>query len=320
MRKLLCPFCNEPFDVDPNDQLTECPHCNKVVDTKNAINHTQIYLNEVNKAANQYFESAYSYTEAYKYFTEFLKYEPNHLDAILSRLLSLFRTSTLKRNTFKQIIEDFNNADIILESSTYIRIGHFFEELMASTFLYQRRLIEFIDMANNQEVEIALNNMVDLLGFYDFFFENINLFTETEYNDSIFIKKDEISLNKEKLLAYMRNSNHFSFDVNNLGSAEIFVNNKKMIHSEFDVESYTEVNDFAFFDVMKNGLKANYRTFALLILFTIGVVAGVILGFTLPKDIQWIGWVVLAVCAAADVITYVVFTKKREKKLAQLNK
>ena len=66
MRKLLCPFCNEPFDVDPNDQLTECPHCNKVVDTKNAINHTQIYLNEVNKAANQYFESAYSYTELYE--------------------------------------------------------------------------------------------------------------------------------------------------------------------------------------------------------------------------------------------------------------
>jgi tetratricopeptide (TPR) repeat protein len=290
------------------------------VDTAVALNHTQTYLNSVYKAANQYFDGAYSYEEAYRYFKEFLRFEPNHLDSILNGLLALFRTSTLKKNVFKEIVDTFSNSEIILEQQTYIRIGHFFEELMASTFLYQRRLIDFIEGATPSECEIALNNLVDLLSFYNFINENINLFTEEEYKDSIFISKEELSLNKEKLLTYMRGSNRLNFDVNNLGSAEIFVNNRKIIHSEFDVETYTEVNDFAFFDVMKNGLKANYRTFALLILFTIGVVAGLILGFTLSKEIQWIGWVILAVFAAADVITYVVFTKKREKKLAQLNK
>ena len=71
---------------------------------------------------------------------------------------------------------------------------------------------------------------------------------------------------------------------------------------------------------MKDGLKANYSTFVLLIIFTLGVVAGLILALTLPKDIQWIGWTILAVCGAVDVLTYVIFTKKREKKLAKLNK
>ena len=107
MRKLLCPFCQNEVDIDTSNQLNECPHCNKIIDTNSAINYTQTYLNNVYKNATQYFESAYSFSEAYKYYKEFLKFEPKHLDAILSSLLSLLRTSTLKTNVFNQIINDF---------------------------------------------------------------------------------------------------------------------------------------------------------------------------------------------------------------------
>ena len=118
MRKLLCPFCQNEVDIDTSNQLNECPHCNKIIDTNSAINYTQTYLNNVYKNATQYFESAYSFSEAYKYYKEFLKFEPKHLDAILSSLLSLLRTSTLKTNVFNQIINDFNNSEIILEKTT----------------------------------------------------------------------------------------------------------------------------------------------------------------------------------------------------------
>ena len=40
-------------------------------------------------------------------------------------------------------------------------------------------------MASGSELEIAYNNMIDLLGFYDFINENLDLFTEEEYKDSI---------------------------------------------------------------------------------------------------------------------------------------
>lgn len=319
MRKLVCPFCNEAVDLDVNNSLNECPNCGKIIDTPTAINNTQVYLNNINKAAHQYFDSAYSYEESYRYFKEFLRFEPTHLDAILGKLLSLLRTSTLKKNVFNQLIEEFNNSDIVLEKSTYIRIGHFFEELIGSTFLYQKRIIDFTNMASAIELEIAYNDLIDLLGFYDFINENIEMFTEEEYKDSIFVSKEEISLNKEKLLTFLRNSNRVSFDVKCLGYAEIFVNNKKLLHSEFDIKNYEEVTDFAFFDLMEGGLKANYITFALLIILTLGVIVGLILAFVLKTN-QWIGWTILGVCAAADLAVYLVFTKKRAKKLASLNK
>ena len=113
---------------------------------------------------------------------------------------------------------------------------------------------------------------------------------------------------------------NFDIDVNNLSSAAIFINNKKILHSEFDINNYEEVTDFAFFDVMQNGIKQNYVTFIMLIVCTLGVVAGLILGFTLDKTINWIGWAVLAVSAVADVLIFVIFSKKRTKKLATLNK
>ena len=319
MKKLVCPFCNEAIDLDVTNQVNECPNCGKIIETKTALNNTQVYLNNIYRTAFQYFESAYSFDEAYRYFKEFLRFEPEHLDAILHKFISLLRTSTLKKNVFNQIINEFNTSEIVLEKSTYIRIGHFFEEIIASTFLYQKRIIEFVEMANGSESEIAYNNMIDLLGFYDFINENLDLFTEEEYKDSIFIPRDEINLNKEKLLTYLRNSNRVALDAKSLGSAEIFVNNKKIIHSEFEISQYEDVTDFAFFDVMQGGLKANYLTFALLIICTIGVIVGLILALTLPH-IQWLGWTILGVSAAADVATYIVFTKKRAKKLAQLNK
>ena len=319
MKRLVCPYCNESVELDITNAVNECPHCGKIVDSTVAIKNTQAYLNNIYKAAYQYFESAYSFEEAYRYFKEFLRYEPTHLDAILMKLLSLFRCSSLKKNVFNQLIEEFNSAEIVLEKTTYIRIGHFFEELLGSMFLYQKRIIDFIEMASPLEAEIAYNNIVDLLGFYDFVFENLELFTEEEYKDSIFISKEEISLNKEKLITFMRNSNNLSFDLKSLGSAEIFVNNKKIIHSEFDINNYEEVTDFALFDLMEGGLKANYLTFVLLILLTIGVIVGLVLALVLP-DIQWVGWTILGVCAAADVGVYIFFTKKRAKKLATLNK
>lgn len=319
MRRLLCPYCNESIELDVTNAVNECPKCGKIVDSKVAINNTQAYVNNIYKTAYQYFESAYSFEESYRYFKEFLLYEPTHLDAILMKLLSLFRCSSLKKNVFNQLIDEFNSSEIILEKTTYIRIGHFFEELIGSMFLYQKRIIDFVNTSTPSEAEIAYNNIVDLLSFYDFVFENLDLFTEEEYKDSIFVSREEINLNKEKLITFMKNSNVYSFDVKSLGSAEIFVNNKKIIHSDFDINNYQEVTDFALFDLMEGGLKANYLTFVLLIILTIGVVIGLILALTLP-DIQWLGWTILGVCGVADVGVYIYFTKKREKKLSTLNK
>ena len=320
MRKVVCPFCNEAIDIDITNQINECPHCGKMIETNNTLDYTQKYLAEVYKTATQYYEGALSYNESYRYFKEFLRFEPTHLDSILYKFISLLRTSTLKRNVFNEFIEDFNKSEILIEKGTYIRIGHFFEEVIGSTFLYQKRIIDFLDHATPVEQEIALNSLIDLYSFYNFINENISLFTEEEYKDSIFISKDEIALNKEKLFTYIKDSHKFDIDVNNLGSAAIFVNNKKILHSEFDINNYEEVTDFAFFDVMQNGIKQNYVTFIMLIVCTLGVVAGLILGFTLDKTINWIGWAVLAVSAVADVLIFVIFSKKRTKKLATLNK
>ena len=318
MRKLLCPHCNEVVDIDVEIAVSNCPNCGKTLDVATTINQTKAYVQNIHKTATQYYESAYSFEEAYRYFTEFLRFEPDHLDTILTRSLTLFKTSSLKKNLFTRIQEEFDNSNIVLEATTYIRIGHYFEELMKATFGYNRRIVEFLETASDVDKEIAYNTLIDLYKFYDFIEENINMFTEEEYNDSIFVTKDEFKLNKEKLLGYIRDTNVIKFDVNNPGSAEIFVNNKKIIHSEFDINNYEDVTDFAFFRLLTAGLKKSYMTFGLLVFFALFVIAGIVLLLVLPT-ISWIGWTLLAVGAAGDALTYFIFTKKRSKTLATLN-
>lgn len=319
MRKLLCSHCNEVVEIDVSNAVNYCPNCGQPLDTISTINSTKAYVQNVYKTAVQLYESAYSFDEAYRYYKEFLKFDPKALDAIIGKFLSLIKTSSLKKNVFNKFIEDFNNSDIVLEKTTYIRLGHFFEELMNAVFVYQKRIIEFSEVATEAEKELAYNNIVDLLGFYNFIEENINMFTDEEYADSIFISKEEFKLNKEKLMVFMRDSNSFKYDIKELSSAEIFVNNKKIIHSEFDYSLYDEVQDCAFFYVMKGGYKSSYLVFGILILFVLMVVAGVIVIFTAPT-IQWLAWTLIGIGAAGSVITYILFTKKRNKEIAALNK
>lgn len=318
MRKVICPSCNETIEIDDTQTIFVCEHCQTQIETIRALKTTELYLNRILKAANQYVENAYSYSEAYKYFKEFLVFVPNNLDAIIGMLYSLLKTSSLKNNVFEKFINEFNANDIVLESTTYIRLGHFFEQSLKALFTYQNNIIKYHVSANEKEKEIVYYNLIGLLKTYDFLNENILLFTDQEYIDSIFISKDEINANKDRLLTFMKSLNVYQTDYRNFDDAIILFNNRRILYSAFDINNYDDVNDFAIFKVVNNAQSMyKYIFFALISLFALSIV-GLILVFAIPTN-TIIGYSILGVALGLFFVVYGAHYFLRKKMLKELD-
>lgn len=318
MKKVICPSCNELVEIDENETIATCPHCEASAEVKTYYKTTESYINALLVNANKYVDNAYSYEEAYKCYKRVLELVPEHLDSILGMEICLLKTSSLKKNVFNEFINEFNSHEINLEKSTYIRLGHFFEQTIDTIFKYQSNILKFLETATDEEKEIAYYNLLGVIKVYDFVTQNISIFSEEEYKDSIFISFDEIKTNKDKLLTYMKELNVYSGEFSNIDEVYICFNNKKIKYCEFNIENYPNVVDYAFFKVISlKGQKFIYYIFAMLVLLFIGMTVGLVL--SLMGNTKTIGYIVLGICAGLFIVTYGGFYLYRKKIMKQIN-
>lgn len=318
MRKVVCPSCNELVEIEEDQTIAECPHCKESHEVKSYYKNTENFINVLLMNANKYVENAYSYEEAYKCYKTVLELVPEHLDSILGMEICLLKTSSLKNNVFDKFINEFNSHEINLEKTTYIRLGHFFEQTIDTIFKYQNSIINFLANASDEEKEICYYNLIGVIKVYDFVLENISIFSEEEYKDSIFISLDEIKTNKDKLLSYMKDLDVYKGEFSKPDELEICFNNKKIKYNEFNIENYPNVNDYAFFKVISiKGQKFIYYIFAMLIILFIGMTVGLIL--SLMANTKIAGYIILGICAGLFILTYAGFHLYRKKIMKEIN-
>lgn len=315
--KVICPNCHKEIDIEKDVDVFECPECHKAFTYKSVVDFTNIHIKKYLRSAEQYESNAYSYKDAFYCYNEVLRFLPNNLDAFLGKLLNGIKKSTLKDTYFKQFIEDFNNQDLVLDQTTYIRIGHFFEEVLLCLFKYVKAMDNLISIASNDEEKIiAYKNLLDVNELYKLLNENIALFNEQEYQDSIFISKDQINAEEEFIKKYLNDSNIYKLS-EKLDDTLIFSGNIKLKYSDFNIEDYSNIQDYYVFKLNVTADKYKY-IFVALALFIVVSIVGLVL--TLTMEDKTPGYIILGVSLGLFALTYIGFILLRRKTLKDLSK
>lgn len=315
--KVICPNCHKEIDIEKDVDVFECPECHKAFTYKSVVDFTNIHIKKYLRSAEQYESNAYSYKDAFYCYNEVLRFLPNNLDAFLGKLLNGIKKSTLKDTYFKQFIEDFNNQDLVLDPTTYIRIGHFFEEVLLCLFKYVKAMDNLISIASNDEEKIiAYKNLLDVNELYKLINENIALFNEQEYQDSVFISKDQINAEEEFIKKYLNDSNIYKLS-EKLDDTLIFSGNIKLKYSEFNIDDYSNIQDYYVFKLNVNADKYKYIFIALALFIAVSIV-GLVL--TLTMEDKTPGYITLGVSLGLFALTYIGFILLRRKTLKDLSK
>ena len=218
--KVICPECQSVIEIDDAYDIATCHECQKTFQVLDLKKYTATYIAKLRRNAESYESNAYSFKEAFNVYKEILTFIPNDLDAACGMLINGIKKSSFKDTYFQEFITTFNSLDLTLDSTTYIRLGHFFEQIYTSINYFQLYLVSFLKSCNEKEKEIIYKDLMDLYYLYNLIFENLALFTSEEYHESIFVEKEimeksfddlkKIILNKE-VVSYDNDVNKFSF-------------------------------------------------------------------------------------------------------------
>lgn len=315
--KVICPECQTHFEIDDAYDVATCKECQKSFQVADLKKYTATYVAKLRRNAESYENNAYSFKEAFNVYSEILSFIPNDLDAACGMLINGIKKSTFKDTYFKEFIHTFNSLDLTLDSTTYIRLGHFFEQLYLSINYFQMYLVSFLKTCGESEKQIIYKDLMDLYYLYKLIFENIALFTNEEYNESIFVEKEVMEKSFDDLKKIVLNKEFVSYDNDvNQDSIIFHLNGTDIKYSEFNIDDYQEVEDFRIFKV--NTSARNYiYIFVALVLCCVLALVGAILSLTIEP--KYIGYTILGISIGAFAIIYILFVMMRKKTLANLN-
>lgn len=315
--KVICPECQSVIEIDDAYDIATCHECQKSFQVLDLKKYTAAYIAKLRRNAESYESNAYSFKEAFNVYKEILTFIPNDLDAACGMLINGIKKSSFKDTYFQEFITTFNSLDLTLDSTTYIRLGHFFEQIYTSINYFQLYLVSFLKSCNEKEKEIIYKDLMDLYYLYNLIFENLALFTSEEYHESIFVEKEIMEKSFDDLKKIILNKEAVSYDNDvNKDSVIFHLNGKDIKYSEFNIDDYNDVQDFNIFRV--NTSAKNYiYIFVALILCCVLALVGAILSFTVEP--KYIGYSILGISIAAFAVIYIIFVVMRKRTLASLN-
>lgn len=313
----ICPNCQEIIKVEGENAVAICPKCEQEFDTNIGFKLYQNYFTKLVRSAEQCYGEAFNYELAFQYYGSALQLEENNLDIILGYLLSALKVSTLKKNNFALFIKTIDEKEIELGHDTYIRLGHFFEDSYEICFLYQKKVIALINDENsNNKKAIIIKDLLELLDVYNSIADYLSFFTEEELIDSFFLEKEVIDENITNLKNILQENNLIG-DGKNYKETLLNVNGVDILYSEINVDEVSDVEDQKIF-LTVNNMGTFKFSFVLLIILTIGIIAGFILMFFEQTKIA--GYVVGPTCFALFLGVYYLNKVIRNKNLEKIKK
>ena len=311
--KVMCYKCGNIEEVEDSTDSFFCEKCSTTSTVQQAKNSYQLYLGKLFKSANQAYEEAFSFKQSCDYFSQILELEPDNLDAYIGVINSKIRMSTLIDTNFKEVYNSLKDKNLLLDETTYIRLGHFIEQIYTSLFVYINKAYKIYKESKNLVEQAAvLKSFFEIKQLFGLLKDNLAAFNDDEKKESFYVTDEEITSFESTLNQVLSDKNIVIVN----DKAQIYINGKLMDVNDINKETFSSIEDKVLF------LSNPSNVFFKIIFAILGVsCAGMLVGFILILlNMSTIGLSIAGSFLGVFIVTYLVFKKRRQDYLAEANK
>jgi hypothetical protein len=314
-KKCLCIKCHKVTEIEDNESnVFTCPDCGTQMPLPSAIQNYELEVGKILRNANKAYDEAYSYQTALDLFKEYLKYEPDSLDGFIGLVNSTVRISTVLDSHFKDVCNLISNKDLILDNTTYIRLGHFIEQVFISCFIYIRRANDIYEKSKNLSQKAAICKAFwDIKSLFGILKESLSVLTDDERKESFFLEDSDIVSFEDILNRVLGNDETIKIEGN---KCYLFINNEKIDSDNVSKDTFKNLSDDIIF--MSNpSNKLVILVFVLLGVACATMIAGLI---TVLLGYQIAGYITIAVGIVLFAGVYFYHKIKHDKYIEEVNK
>ena len=319
MKKVMCPKCEEVFEIDENRDLLPngCVCCKKCREPFLLNDGVTKLENEFKVAVNQAYKDMYmrqKYEQAAGEYEYALTLKNDDLGAVVGATLARIYGSKLNDRAFLNIIDAFESRDIVLNAeNTFIYLS-FVRDVIYSFECFLKACKKTLtkdDIFYNQEFfGYYLDGIKEIDKVMKYFKDSLLLVDNEEYES---FQKDNGMFNQdfETMTNGIRNRLNKEYDVNGLGVV-------KLTNGEMEIENKQEYDgiivpiniDLALLPVNEKLIKIKKTMIIYFLLLTIMIITFLIIYFaTRIKVFAWL--IAIPLCLAG--IGYFLFTNMIKK-------
>lgn len=313
MKKVMCPKCEEVFEIDEKSDLlpTGCVYCKKCREPFYPNDGVAKLENEFKRTVSAAYKDMYmkqNYEQAAGEYEYALTLKNDDLGAVVGSSLAKIYASKLNERAFLDVIDAFESRDIVLNAeNTFIYLSfvrdavYSFEQFLKMT---RQNLTKDGVFYNKEFFSYYLDGIKEINKVMDYFRESLSLVDKDEYDS---FKKENTLFDQdfETMTNGIRNRLNGDYKVNGVGYVQVSNGEMEILREEkYDVVTPMEV-DFSLLPVNEKALKVRKLMIGYFSFLTLMIITFIIIYFvTKINTFLWF----LSIPVVLAAIGYFVFT------------
>ena len=313
MKKVMCPKCEEVFEIDENSDLlpTGCVYCKKCREPFYPNDGVAKLENEFKRTVSAAYKDMYmkqNYEQAAGEYEYALTLKNDDLGAVVGSSLAKIYASKLNERAFLDVIDAFESRDIVLNAeNTFIYLSfvrdavYSFEQFLKMT---RQNLTKDGVFYNKEFFSYYLDGIKEINKVMDYFRESLSLVDKDEYDS---FKKENTLFDQdfETMTNGIRNRLNGDYKVNGVGYVQVSNGEMEILREEqYDVVTPIEV-DLSLLPVNEKALRVRKLMIGYFSFLTLMIITFIIIYFvTKINTFLWF----LSIPVVLAAIGYFVFT------------
>lgn len=313
MKKVMCPKCEEVFEIDEKSDLlpTGCVYCKKCREPFYPNDGVAKLENEFKRTVSAAYKDMYmkqNYEQAAGEYEYALTLKNDDLGAVVGSSLAKIYASKLNERAFLDVIDAFESRDIVLNAeNTFIYLSfvrdavYSFEQFLKMT---RQNLTKDGVFYNKEFFSYYLDGIKEINKVMDYFRESLSLVDKDEYDS---FKKENTLFDQdfETMTNGIRNRLNGDYKVNGVGYVQVSNGEMEILREEqYDVVTPIEV-DLSLLPVNEKALRVRKLMIGYFSFLTLMIITFIIIYFvTKINTFLWF----LSIPVVLAAIGYFVFT------------
>ena len=314
MKKVMCPKCEEVFEVDESSELlpTGCVYCKNCHEPFMPDDGVRKLENEFKMAVSAAYKDMYmkqNYEQAAGEYEYALTLKDDDLGAIVGATLAKIYASKLNERAFLNIIDAFESRDIVLNAeNTFIYLSfvrdavYSFEQFLKMS---RQNLTKDGIFYNKEFFNYYLEGIKEINKVMDYFRNSLSLVDKDEYET---FQKENNLFNQdfETMTNGIRNRLNGDYKVNGVGFVQVSNGEMEIVREEEydEVITPTEVN-LSLLPVNEKAKKVRRTMICYFAFLTVMIITFIIIYFVTKLSVYlWL----LAIPVVLAAIGYFLFT------------
>lgn len=314
MKKVMCPKCEEVFEIDESSDLlpTGCVYCKKCREPFMPSDGVMKLENEFKRAVSAAYKDMYmkqNYEQAAGEYEYALTLKNDDLGAVVGSCLAKMYASKLNDREFLNIIDSFESRDIVLDAeNTFIYLSFVRDSVYAfEQFLKMSRqnLTKDGIFYNKEYFSYYLDGIKEIKRVMDYFKDSLSLVDKDEYES---FQKENSLFNQdfETMTNGINNRLNGDYKVNEVGYVQVSNGEMEIVREENYDGVITPIEvDLSLLPVNEKAVKVRKMMIGYFSFLTLMIIAFLVIYFvTKISTYLWF----LAIPIGLAAIGYFVFT------------